>query len=139
MAKIDLLVQKVVKLIYCFMAGILVGAVIVGATCTYFWRVKYVGEFDVDHYTDEIMRFPGDDVLGPVNSKREAQEKALIVFKKMGDGKVRLTQRPLGVSYDGENGMWLVSSHLRPGSIGGNEYAIIRASDGKVIARWGYK
>ena len=130
--------MKILKYIIGFVVGFLVSAIIVGGICTYFWRIKYVGEFDVNHYSEEIERFPSDLVLGPVRSKREAQKKALAVFMDMRGGKFRLTERPLGVLYDDENGMWLIMSRLPPNSFGGVYCLIIRESDGKVIARWRY-
>ena len=120
-----------------FCIGLLSGAIIVCGICFYFWRISYVGVFSVNDYASEIERFPSDVILGSANSSTEARKKAEMLLCE--NGGIFLSERPLVVSYDCENDIWLIQTHLPRNSLGRTRFVILRAADGKVLAFWGVK
>ena len=129
-----------VKSLVGFILGVFFGALIVCFVCHYFWQIRYVAEFDVDDYCDEIQTFPSDLVFGPVRTKREAKQIAFDVFSEMTNTRLWGRPRDWGVCYDNENHVWMVAiSFADKRTLGGSLHIIIREDDGAVLARWGYK
>lgn len=98
-----------------------------------------VGKFDLSDYNDELAEFPGDRFFGPIVTPKEAIEAAKEIWiEKLSAGNP-INGEPIMVCYDENSDCWLVYGTLPddPSLLGEVPYAIIRKSDGKVLAVWG--
>lgn len=105
-----------------------------------------IAYFSVDDYEYFVNRFPSDKVLGPIDSAEMAKEKAESVWLEIYGNDVQEKQSYI-VSYDKENGLWMVQGkilldfstdekELLIPAFGGVPNIIIQESDGKVLAVW---
>ena len=98
-----------------------------------------VGNFDLSDYNDELAEFPGDRFFGPIVNPKQAIEAAKEIWiEKLSAGNP-INGEPIMVCYDENSDCWLVYGTLPddPSLLGEVPYAIIRKSDGKVLAVWG--
>ena len=98
-----------------------------------------VGNFDLSDYNDELAEFPGDRFFGPIVTPKQAIEAAKEIWiEKLSAGNP-INGEPIMVCYDENSDCWLVYGTLPddPSLLGEVPYAIIRKSDGKVLAVWG--
>lgn len=101
-----------------------------------------VGTFELTDYTDKINYyvnyFPVEKVpelLDPIDSYKEAKEKAEFVWEKIYGESVK-KKKPYGVLFDDKNQVWLVQGTLPKNRVGGIPHILLQKSDGKVLAVW---
>jgi len=97
----------------------------------------------IAEYRIESPRFKFEKPFGPVDSARDAKQKAEIVWLEIyGEGVKK--QRPYNVFFDDENQVWLVNGSLKGGffdplglnMLGGTAHILLQRADGEVLAVW---
>lgn len=87
-------------------------------------------------YHKMIEEYSSDIVLGYTPDEETARKYAVKVWNDI-YGNLSIFDKPYHVSYDKDNGCWLVTGGLKFVYYeGGMPYIIIRKSDGKVLAVW---
>ncbi len=98
-----------------------------------------VGEFELSDYSDELKEFPGDRVFGAIDTPEQAIEAAKEVWIEKLSAGDPINEEQIMVYYDKNSECWYICGSLPdiPNMIGSVPHAIIRKSDGKVLAVWG--
>jgi hypothetical protein len=104
----------------------------------------FILPFQVADYEDKIEQYPSDMVVGETPTKRDAREKAKVVFQESFPDN-SYSEKPYLVYLDKENDAWLIKGTMTTPFpkilwywffVGTEPYAIIQRSDGKVLAVW---
>ena len=91
--------------------------------------------FTVDEYRRYIEDFSSDENVGPIVDAEDAAQKAEEVWIRIYGEDIK-DERPYIVSYDEENGVWMVKGSLPPFALGGVANILIENDTGKVLAVW---
>jgi hypothetical protein len=95
-----------------------------------------VGDYKLEKYEYELVTFPSDKILGPIDTAEIAKENAEEVWNEMyGEENIK-NEKPYRVSFDEKSETWMVNGSLPPLHLGGVAYIIMQKSDGKVLAVW---
>ncbi len=98
-----------------------------------------VKDFDVATYNSYIKQFPSEEILGPIDDAKNAEEKAETVWLELYGDEVK-NKKPYTIFFDDSNEVWLVEGSLSKNRIGGVPHILIQRSDGKtaiVLNRFG--
>lgn len=103
-------------------------------------QANKVKKFSVSDYSTEIKNFPSEITLGPIPDAPAASQQAESVWINT-FGETVEDEKPYIVSFDSENGVWLITGTLPPNTqdritLGGVAYILMRKEDGKVLAVW---
>lgn len=98
-------------------------------------RSGTVGTFDIAAYGRYIDEFPSEKILGEISDEKSAKESAQTLFCEIYGESVK-SQRPFTVAFDEKNQVWLIQGTLSENYDGGSPHALIKKSDGKVLAVW---
>ena len=93
-----------------------------------------VESFSLETYRQEIEQFPREDVIGKVETAREAKKAARELWKDTYGDSV-LYRVPYRVFFDETNQVWLVTGSWFL-TIPGGPHILISAADGEVLAVW---
>lgn len=98
-----------------------------------------VGKFNISEYSNYIVDFPSEKVLGHVDNAESAKERAESVLLELYGESIK-DEKPYRVLFDESSEVWLVTGSM-PKSLFGNVKGgvaniIIQQSDGKVLAVW---
>lgn len=96
---------------------------------------RKVGTFDIATYSKYIDEFSSEKILGPVNDRKSATEKAGSLFREIYGDSIK-SKKPFTVSFDEKSQVWLVEGNLPRNYDGGVPHILMQKSDGKVLAIW---
>lgn len=94
-----------------------------------------IGKFNVSEYSEVVIQFSSDKIVGTVQDVETAKEKVESIWIELYGDEVK-EKKPYIVSFDELNEVWLVQGSLPKNKFGGVPYILIQKSDGKVLAVW---
>lgn len=119
-------------IIFCIVCIILIFLVVVIVICN---KKTVIGKFNVSEYSEVVIQFSSDKIVGTVQDVETAKEKAESIWIELYGDEVK-EKKPYIVSFDELNEVWLVQGSLPKNKFGGVPYILIQKSDGKVLAVW---
>ena len=123
--------KKKVSIVFCAVALLLIGVIIVMLFANKTPKIK---NFDVD-YSYYISEFSSNEVLGKIDNAEIAKEKAESIWRGIYGESIK-NEKPYQVFFDATNEVWLVSGTMPRNQKGGVANILIQKSDGKVLAVW---
>lgn len=94
-----------------------------------------IGKFNISEYSEVVIQFSSDKIVGTVQDVETAKEKAESIWIELYGDEVK-EKKPYIVLFDELNEVWLVQGSLPENKFGGVPYILIQKSDGKVLAVW---
>lgn len=119
-------------IIFCIACIILIFLVVVIMICN---KKTVIGKFNISEYSEVVIQFSSDKIVGTVQDVETAKEKAESIWIELYGDEVK-EKKPYIVSFDELNEVWLVQGSLPENKFGGVPYILIQKSDGKVLAVW---
>ena len=98
-------------------------------------KTSKTNDFSIAEYSSYIDEFPSEKVVGFVDNKKIAKEKAELLWLEIYGDSIK-DKKPYVVSFDETNQVWLVQGSLPKNYDGGVPNILIQKSDGKVLAIW---
>lgn len=98
-------------------------------------KFSAVGDCELSEYQYFIDNFSSDEILGIVDTSKDAVEKTEKIWEKI-YGKSVKDKKSYQVSYAPKNEVWLVQGTLTFNKDGGVPCLIIERKTGKVLALW---
>lgn len=133
--RVEVFMKKKLLLIF-FIILLLIGVVVIILTANKSGdKTSDIGNFNIADYSQKIDKFTSEKVLGAVDSKENAIEKAANVWLEIYGESVK-DKKPYIASFDKKSHTWLVQGTLAENWLGGVPHILIRESDGKVLAVW---